>query len=230
MIDKVAGGVISKYISNDAFFAFHQANSFEDESGSIVIDLPTMADYSFLEAAMVPNLRANVGPNSNGSSKNDVPGTFTRYILSNNGTSRAANGSLLTQSAIKAWELDYKSSNIELPRINQQYSGKPYQYVYGIHVEKPGYFSDSIFKIDTKAGKSLTWSPKTNHLPSEPIFIPDPKGSAEDDGALVFVAMDAGRQKSSLVFLNATTMNELGRAQMPIVMGYGFHGIWGAGS
>jgi torulene dioxygenase len=228
VIDKKHGGVISKYISDNAFFAFHRVNAYEDDSGAIVIDLPAFKDHSFLEAAHVSNLRANIGPNSNGSSKNDACANFTRYILPNHGAdAKLSNGSLVTHKAVKAFELDYATSNIELPKINEKYAMKDYQYAYGIHTVKSGYFADSIIKIDTHSRQPLIWNPSTNHLPSEPIFVATPGAVAEDDGVLLTVAMDAERKKSSLVVINATSMVELGRAQLPIVMGYGFHGIFG---
>lgn len=228
VISKRDGGVISKYASSDAFFAFHQINAFEDTSGALIIDLPTATDYHFLNSAKVDNLRANVGPNANGSSYNDLTFNFTRYLLPNHGDGATfSNGSLITNPAINLFSLDYQKHNIELPRINSKYYGKTYQYAYGIHTEKPGYFTDSLIKIDTVAQTSLVWSPATNHLPSEPIFVANPTGSGvEDDGVLLTVAMDAERKRSSLIVINATTMVELGRAQMPIVMAYGFHGVF----
>ena len=232
VISKTGEGVISKYASPDAFFAFHQINAFEDASGTVIIDLPTADDYHFLNSAMVNNLRANVGPNANGSSYSDLPFNFTRYLLPNHDgdSTKFANGSMITNPAIKSFSLDYQKHNIELPRINEKYAGKAYQYAYGVHTAKPGYFTDSLIKVDTKARTSLVWEPKTNHLPSEPVFVANPTGSgAEDDGVLLTVAMDAERKKSSLIVIDAMTMVELGRAQMPIAMGYGFHGVFGSG-
>lgn len=228
VIDKKNGGVVAKYESEDAFFAFHEINTFEDEAGDILVDLPTMKDASFLSAAEVPSLRANLG-NSDGTSVHDVPGTFTRYRLPNHGKdTKTSNGSLITHTAEVDFALDFKGANIELPRINEKYSGQAYRYAYGIHIEKPGYFTDSIVKIDTETQDVKVWSPSTNHLPSEPIFVAAPDAECEDDGVLLTVAMDAEARKSSLVFIDAKTMKELGRAKMPIVMGYGFHGVYGS--
>jgi torulene dioxygenase len=42
--------------------------------------------------------------------------------------------------------------------------------------------------------------------------------------------MDSESKRSSLVVIDSKTMKELGRARMPIVMGYGFHGVWGHAS
>ena len=232
VIDKVNGGVVSKYVSDEAFFAFHQANSFEDKSGALILDIPVWATYSFLTSAYVDALRANVGPNANGSATHDATANFTRYMLPNHGaaSNKAANGSLIVHKAVKVFEMDYKTHNMELPRINQKYSGQAYQYLYGIHLEKPGYFTDSLIKIDTHAQTSKVWVPSTNHLPSEPVFVANPEGTAEDDGVLLTVAMDAERRKSAMIVINATTMVELGRANMPMVFSYGFHGLYAPGT
>lgn len=106
-----------------------QINSFEDpEDGSIVIDLPFMADYSFLEAARLPNLRANVG-RLNTSAKHDIPGTFTRFRLPGyDQPSNNTNGTIVARPAVVDFVINHKTGNIELPCINQAYHGKDYQY------------------------------------------------------------------------------------------------------
>jgi len=105
--------------------------------------------------------------------------------------------------------------------------GKPYRYAYGMHAVKPGYFSDSIIKIDdTETKKTKVWVPKNNHLPSEPIFVARSGGKSEDDGVLLTVAMDTSVKLSSMVVIDAKAMKEIGRARMPVRMGYGFHGIF----
>jgi len=86
---------------------------------------------------------------------------------------------------------------------------------------------DSLIKFDVKKMETRVWMPKVKHLPSEPVFVAAPDAVDEDDGVLLTVAMDAEVKTSSLVVVNATTMEEMGRARMPSVMGYGFHGVWG---
>jgi torulene dioxygenase len=148
VIDKVSGEVVSKY-TTEPFFAFHevsfppmdlsiyynysssspQSNSFEDsETGSIVIDLPILTNYTFLNAARLPNLRAMVGlPNA--SATHDIPGIFRRYRLPDfTKTNRTANGTIVSRPAVLDFEIEYKTGNIELPRINQAYNNKPYRY------------------------------------------------------------------------------------------------------
>ncbi|KAH8656325.1 carotenoid oxygenase [Ilyonectria robusta] len=229
VVDRVKGGVVSKYESEEAFFAFHQINAFENDAGDIYVDIPVMEDTTFLSAAKVANLRANIGAHD-GSSKNDIPATFTRFRLPFKGEgARAADGSLVKHTAEVDFALPYAQANIELPRINCKFHGRPYRYTYGIHVQTPGHFSDSIIKIDTETKEVKTWSPSIKHVASEPIFVPTPGAEREDDGVILTVAMDSAQRASSLVVIDATTMQEIGRARMPIVMGYGFHGTWGSG-
>jgi torulene dioxygenase len=87
-----------------------------------------MQDYSFLDAARIPNLRAHMGQ-PNKTAKHDIPGTFRRYRLPKyaNAT-RCPNGTIETRPAVLDFEIPYKTGNIELPRINQAYHGKPYRY------------------------------------------------------------------------------------------------------
>lgn len=229
VIDRARGGVVAKYVSEDTFFAFHRINSFEEADGAIIIDLPTMENYTFLEAATVPNLRANLGSKINASSHQDLAGVFTRYRLPSQGAAaQRVNGSLISHLAEVVFTLPYSSGNIELPQINNAYAQRPYSYAYGIHTDKPGYFADSLIKVDTRAREVKTWLPSTNVMPSEPVFAAAPGAAREDDGVLLTVIMDAEAKNSALVVVNATTMEEMGRARMPIVMGYGFHGVWGS--
>ncbi|CAG1997569.1 unnamed protein product, partial [Fusarium graminearum] len=218
IIDPVNGGVVAKYESEDAFFAFHEINSFENENGDIFVDIPTMKDHSFLQAAKIENLRANLMHKAKGSSKNDLAGQFTRYRLPYH-----SDKGKKTHVAELDFLLDVQ---FELPRINEAHQGKPYRYAYGMHTVKPGYFSDFIIKIDTQTKKTKVWVPEKNHLPSELIFVARPGGKGEDDDVLLTVAIDTSVKLSSMVVIDAKTMKEIGRARMPVVMGYGFHGIF----
>jgi torulene dioxygenase len=224
VIDKKAGGVVAKYKTSKSFFAFHEVNSFE-ENGDIVVDIPTMPDASWLEAARMESLRSGLGNSDSGAF--DLQSIFQRYRLSDFANSKIENGTVLEREAVLDFELPAEIGGLELPRINEAYLRKPHRFVYGIHTEKRGYFMDSIVKIDTKTQTSKIWSPETNHVPSEPIFVARPGSKGEDDGVLLTMALDAATSKSNLVVIDAKDMREMGRAKMPIAAGYGFHGIWG---
>ena len=60
-------------------------------------------------------------------------------------------------------------------------------------------------------------------LPGEPLFVPRPGGSDEDDGAVLAMATDADGG-TSLYVLDAKDMSLLARARSPIGLPAGFHG------
>jgi torulene dioxygenase len=223
VISKEDGGVLAKY-TGPSFFAFHEINTFE-EHGDIVVDLPWYKDHSFLLGAHVETLRAKIGIPDH-TRAIDLAGEFVRFRLPSFAKGKAKNGSLVVQKAKVDMHLPFETANIELPKINSAYQGKPYRYAYGIHVQTPGFFSDSIVKVDTHTQTTKIWIPKTQHLPSEPIFIAKPGAKDEDDGVLVFIAMDAERRASALIILDAKNMKEIGRASVPVVIGHAFHGLW----
>jgi carotenoid cleavage dioxygenase-like enzyme len=58
----------------------------------------------------------------------------------------------------------------------------------------------------------------------EPIFVPAPSPTAEDDGVLLSVVLDAPTERSYLLVLDARSLSELARAYAPHVVPFGFHG------
>lgn len=86
-----------------------------------------MKTNAFLEAARIKNLRTYVG-HHNATAPHDLAGTFRRFRLQDYAHGILANGTLITRPAVADFELDFKSGNIELPRLNQAYHGKPYRY------------------------------------------------------------------------------------------------------
>jgi torulene dioxygenase len=104
---------------------------------------------------------------------------------------------------------------------------------------------DSIVKHDLETGEAKTWIVH-GHTPGEPIFVPKPSsagsvtvqsgldsgggqregsGSSEDQGVLLSVVLDGIKGKSYLLVLDAQTMEEVGRAHVDGVVGFGFHGM-----
>ncbi|KAF2873120.1 carotenoid oxygenase [Massariosphaeria phaeospora] len=225
IIPKAKGGVIAKYTA-PTFFAFHETNSFETDN-DIVIDLPVYDNAEWLNATRMPYLRDNVG-RQNKSQDFDISGRHRRFRLKDylHQNQTSGNGTLPSKEATVDFTMPLEA-NIELPKINDVYHGRPYRYVYGEHSSKPGFFTDSIIKIDTISQDFMVWVPETNHVPSEPMFVARSGSSSEDDGVLLVVALDEATKLSSLIVLDAKEMVEIGRARLPVVVGYGFHGIWG---
>lgn len=60
--------------------------------------------------------------------------------------------------------------------------------------------------------------------PSEPVYVPAPGSSAEDEGVILSVVLDGTRGTSFLLLLDAKTFIEQARAEVPQHIPFGFHG------
>src|SRR5487761_1455239 len=77
-------------------------------------------------------------------------------------------------------------------------------------------------------GKTDAWDPGRGWLVSEPIFVPRPGGTAEDDGWLVALGYDPDRQATDAVVLDARDLaaGPVFTAHLPVSTGVTFHGAW----
>jgi carotenoid cleavage dioxygenase-like enzyme len=70
--------------------------------------------------------------------------------------------------------------------------------------ETPKFFN-IIQKINLQTGDIARFK-KDNYYFGEAVFVHKPESSLEDDGVLMFIAFDAGLERSSLVILDAQNM------------------------
>ncbi|XP_037909804.1 carotenoid isomerooxygenase isoform X3 [Hermetia illucens] len=103
----------------------------------------------------------------------------------------------------------------ETPRINyEKHSGVPYRYFYAISSDVDAENPGTLIKVDTETKSGMRWC-ETNCYPSEPIFIPTPNATAEDDGVILAAMVWGGsdENKVGLLVLCAKTWTELGRCE-----------------
>ncbi|KAG5920807.1 hypothetical protein E4U42_006066 [Claviceps africana] len=112
----------------------------------------------------------------------------------------------------------------ELPAINPSRAGKAYRYVYGVGNGGRGLFMDCLVKTDLKTREALIWNGPVGHTPGEPMFIPRPGATREDDGVIMTLVLDGSGQKSYLLCLDAKTLEELGRAEADFPIALALHG------
>ncbi len=111
-----------------------------------------------------------------------------------------------------------------MPHINyDNYSAKPYTYVYGTHARKDDKIATALIKINVQDGSKLVWH-EDNLFPGEPIFVANPDSEDEDDGVLLATVLDTKRGISFLIILDARTMKELGRAELDRHIPFDSHG------
>jgi beta,beta-carotene 9',10'-dioxygenase len=193
------GGRLRGVFRAEPFFMFHHVNAFED-GDELVVDLLAYDDPAIVRELYLDALRS--GPPSS-------PVRLRRFRLGGNGED--------------AREEDVGGAALELPRINYGRSnGRPYRYVYGVAAGRDEWMA-GLVKADVTDGSAETWS-EPGSYPGEPVFVPAPDAAGEDDGVLLSVALEPAAGRSSLLVLDAGTMEELARAGVPHHIPFGFHG------
>ena len=195
------GDGLLETIETDSFFCFHHVNAYE-EKDLIVVDLAGYEDADLINQLRLDNLRTT--------------SQFSRIQFRRCHIDRFSK--TISQEVTP-------EAGIELPRINSHFNGQPYCFAYGIG-QSPGEtksFPDRLLKVESQSLKTLVWH-QANCFPGEPVFIRNPHATSEDDGVLLSVVLDAFSERSFFLVLDAATMNELARANVPQHIPFGFHG------
>jgi torulene dioxygenase len=228
VIDRHGGGLVATYES-PTFYAFHTINAWTEPSKTkegtvdIVAEVAAYESLDIIKKVYYDNLMSN-GKDVQKYQASLIPDSarsrLRRYRLPQVPTTP-------TNSILKA-ELEWTAPDgmgIELPTINPLFLTLPHRYSYGIIDRAKSSFYDGLVKFDSVSKTAKHWE-TFGHTPGEPILIPNPDGKGEDDGVLLSVVLDGYSGQSYLLCLDATTMQELGRADVGGVVGFGFHGAF----
>lgn len=200
VIDKRSGKVVGNY-SCDAFFAFHHINCYE-HMGSVVIDIVAYEDSSAIESLYLSKLRQ-------GDFSLPTP-EIRRYYL------ELGSNKVTCQVLSKDFA--------EFPRINYtRCNTKDYTYVYGLMDQNSNGFLNKIVKFNNKSKSCKTWY-KENNYPGEPVFVPFPNSSEEDEGIILSLVLDTVKENTYLLILDATSFTEIVKAHLPFAVPFGSHG------
>lgn len=198
LVDRDTGDTVGPF-ETDPFFAFHHVNAYEDD-GEVVADICTFEDARIVEDLYLERLRRGE-PIS--------PASLTRFRISP-GRGTVTHDPLTDQG-------------LELPRINYgTRNERPYRYAWGVRSGASGWL-DEIVAADVEEGSTRTWS-EPDRWPGEPVFVPEPRADAENAGVLLSVVLDGESGTSFLLVLDARTLDELARAEVPHHIPFGFHG------
>ena len=230
VVDRKHGkGVVAKYVC-DPFFCFHTINAWEQPSPSdrsetdIIADLSIYKNLDVLKRFYYNNIKST-SPGSLdyvGEKRNSCDVFLRRFRLP--GVNTTIDTPSEVREAVTVHTAEHEHS-CDLPVINPCFLTKPSRYIYGVCDRGLSTFFDGLVKYDTETHTPTYWSVQ-GHSPGEPIFVVNPRGTAEDDGVLLSVVLDGFTEKSYLLVLNAKSMEEVGRASMECVVGFGFHGIY----
>ncbi|CUS12915.1 unnamed protein product [Tuber aestivum] len=219
VIDRKGGkGVVAKFVDDVPFFVFHTVGAWEEGDGDLVLEALSYDNVDVIKRFYYENILSTEVENGKawlGRGRTRL----TRWRLAN---IPKTNGKVLP--AVREFSVA-SEWGMELPTVNPLFVAKKNRYIYAVTSTTASNFMDGILKYDTATNSATHWQVHA-HTPGEAIFVPDPSGSAEDDGVLLSVVLDGVSGRSYLLVLDARNMTELARAETKIVVGFGFHGKW----
>lgn len=192
-------GEYSGPFETDARFGFHHVNAYED-GDQIVADICTYPDAGIVQDLYLERLRRG---------KPTTPAHLERFRMSP--TTGTVTVERLTEESLELTRINYE-------RCNE----RPYRYVWGVGVGEG--WIDRIVKADVQERSTATWQAE-GCFPGEPVFVAAPGGHEEDDGVLLSVVLGPSGN-SFLLILDARSLDELARAEVPHHIPFGFHGMF----
>jgi len=192
-------------LETDPGFVFHHANAFE-EGENIYID---SICYDLLSA-------------------NEIDGDFPKIDFEHLPAPQLWRFEINLREQTVTRQL-IESHHCEMPVVAPQKVGQPYRFLYVAAANRIIQGSgplQAVMKIDFQSGERQEWSVAPRGFISEPVFVPRPGGSAEDDGWLLAVVYDSDRHRSDVVILDARNLKAgpMARLHLRHHVPHSFHG------
>lgn len=182
-------------------FVFHVVNAFEDGADT-VIDVALFPDAGIVERLTIAACLKDGLP--------DLTPSIVRWRLTP-GREAAVVEQLL-------------GDGFEFPAIAyRQVSGKRHTVAWGARITGGGARSELV-RLD-EGGQTRTFS-EPGVVLGEPVLVESPTASREDDGVLLSVGAATSGDRSVLVVLDASSMEPLAQAEVPLPIPLGFHGTF----
>jgi carotenoid cleavage dioxygenase-like enzyme len=183
-----------------AGFVFHTVNTFED-GGDTVLDVAQYRDVGIVSALRRERLLEGGLP--------AITPSLFRYRMSPNRTTAKVEVLL--------------ENGFEFPGVNYRArSGQRHDVVWGARFHKErGNLATEI--VRWTADREAVYA-EPGMIFGEPVYVPRPDTSEEDDGVLLVVGAHTESERSSMIALDARTMDLIARADVDVPIPLGFHG------
>ncbi|KAI6909787.1 hypothetical protein KC318_g2169 [Hortaea werneckii] len=225
VVDRHHNRGVVKTFESPSFFCFHTTNAWEVravDSGNVdlICELVEFPNMDILHRFYYSNLVSDQ-PHNEATHKRylHTKCSLVRYKLEDIPLQKSA-------KRIKSSALAKKTMIIpagDLPQFNQSFVFRPHRFVYSVLDRGKSSFQDGLAKTDTATGEILVWE-MLHRTPGEPIFISKPESQDEDEGVILSVVLDGDSGESYLLCLDARSFTEIGRAEIGMPVGFGFHG------
>ncbi|KAL1007236.1 hypothetical protein UPYG_G00083820 [Umbra pygmaea] len=228
IIDKKTGKEVDLKYYTEAMVVYHHVNAFE-EDGHVIFDVIAYEDTSLYNMFYLKVLKEQTSYPLKPKCKRfalpvqtDMTNDFGEDMVQLKYTTASAvkdkHGKLLCQPEVLC-------DGVELPRINYNFNGRKYRFVYMTCVAMSAVATE-IMKFDTETKERTLWS-EGNCLPSEPVFIPRPNGESEDDGLVLTTVINPNPGQSGFILvLDAKSFKEVARAYVNAELHMDMHGYF----
>ncbi|HEX2084381.1 MAG TPA: carotenoid oxygenase family protein [Solirubrobacteraceae bacterium] len=196
VVDRRDGSVRAR-VQGPASFAFHHVNAFERD-GELLLDASTFDDPSIIDLLYLDRIRAGAGLPGNSLRRHRVPLDGGDVTIEQ-----------LAEPVFELARIDYRERN-----------GRDYRYAWGA-TDRGGRWLDGLVRLDVTGDEEPRFWLEDGTYPGEPVFVRD---GGPEEGVLLSVVLDARRETSFLLVLDATTMDEIARAEVPHAIPFHFHG------
>lgn len=188
----------------ESLFCFHVVNAFE-QGGDVVLDFLAFDDAGIVAALSTAALAR------------EQPSLLPRFVRA-----RLVPGRRQVQLETLS------DARFEFPQINYRArQGKPYSTAWGAKLENVGgVLRSQILKVGVGTGELLRRADELTY--GEPVFVPRPTASAEDDGVLLTVGSHPHQELTRLAILDARTLEPLASCAVGLSLPLGFHGNFSA--
>ncbi len=216
IVQPLAGGAPIRFELPQARYFVHVVNTFELVNATagttaIVMDLTLFGEDYFATTSLAAM--------RNATARNQAPMTaraqVTRWTMHLDGPRRGQ---------VDVRPLSVLGRATDFPNVHPAYRGRSYCFYYAVewfHDDKTS-SRMAVVKQDVCTGARRYWY-REGLFPSEPTLVPREGGRrAEDDGRLLFTALEGDSGISSLVVVDARTMATLSQVPMPIEAALGF--------
>ncbi|GAA5796593.1 hypothetical protein HPULCUR_001966 [Helicostylum pulchrum] len=224
VISRKGEGLIAS-IPTTGFFTFHVANGFDtiDKNGDEILSLDCAA---FSNGNIMHQLNKFGGLHSKQAYDAPTPDTINGMSFSPHrqtcfGDMKRFTVNLTQQKVINT---EIICCNMEFPRYNQLYCFTDHQFLYGCELKRFTEETDEsnyLVKVNLSTKSGIRYG-QEGYSCSEPIFVPSPNATTEDDGVLLSLVNNA--ECCFLVVIDATNMKELARFTIGQFSAVTFHG------
>ncbi len=184
----------------DPCYVFHVGNSFEDETGAVVIDL---CAYETIFDGEMP------GPYG-------TPLGLERWTLD-------GKGGMVARETLDA-------AGQEFPRPDERFFTRPYRYLWTMGLAEDGDLDFvapmPLYRHDLSTGEKVVHDFGEGRIPGEFVFVPRGEEAPEGDGWVMGYVIDRNARSSALEILDAMSLERVAAVHIPHLIPPGFHGNW----